>query len=64
MLETKVQPITSPDDPRLQGMGREAVAGADQIEEMLAATPDDRLDSLTAMMDFVAEARLALHRAR
>ncbi len=55
-------PITSPDDPRLAGMGRDAVAGADQISGRLAASPDDRLDSLVAMLEFVEEARAALAR--
>jgi hypothetical protein len=55
-------PITSPDDPRLAAMGREEVAGADQITAMLAATPDERLDGLEAMLEFVDEARAALSR--
>lgn len=55
--------ITSPDDPRLRGMGREAVSGADQIASRLAATPDERLDALAAVLEFVAEARAALRRA-
>jgi hypothetical protein len=44
-------------------MGREDVAGADQIAGMLAATPDERLDSLVAILRFVADARAA-HRER
>jgi hypothetical protein len=44
-------------------MGREDVAGADQIAGMLAATPDERLDSLVAILRFVADARTA-HRKR
>ena len=43
-------------------MGREDVAGADQIAGMLAATPDERLDGLVAMLEFVEEARAALSR--
>ena len=43
-------PVVSPDDPRLASMGREDVAGADQIAGMLAATPDERLDSLVAIL--------------
>lgn len=45
-------------------MGQEDVAGADQIAERLAATPDERLDDLVAMLDFVEEARAALLRTR
>lgn len=56
-------PITSPDDPRLIGMGQEEVAGADQIAGLLLATPDERLDGLVAILDFVEEARVTLHRA-
>ena len=33
------------------------VAGADQIDGMLAMTPDDRLDSLVAMVAFVEQLR-------
>lgn len=57
-------PITTPEDPRLLGVGQEAVAGADQIAARLAATPDERLDTLAAALDFIEEARLALRRAR
>ena len=55
-------PITSPDDPRLTAMGLEDIAGADQIAGMLAATPDERLDGLEAMLEFIEEARAALSR--
>lgn len=55
--------ITSPDDPRLEGMGQEQVAGADQMASRLAATPDERLDALVVTLEFVAEARAALRRA-
>ena len=54
---TEPTPVTSPDDPRLAGMGMEDVAGADQIDGMLAMTPDDRLDSLVAMADFAEQLR-------
>jgi len=54
---TEVTPVTSPDDPRLAGMGTEDVAGADQIDGMLAMTPDDRLDSVVAMADFAEQLR-------
>jgi hypothetical protein len=57
-------PVTSPDDPRLADMGREDVAGADQIAGRLAATPDERLDDLTSTLDFVEEARAAGLRRR
>lgn len=53
-------PIISPDDPRLIGMDEGEVAGADQIAGLLSATPDERLDSLVAMLDFVEEARSTL----
>ena len=55
--------ITSADDPRLARMGREDVAGADQIAHLIAATPDERLDGLVAMLELIAEAREALQRA-
>lgn len=64
MPDSPHAPITTPDDPRLAQVGQESVAGADQIAARLAATPDERLDSLTAMLDFIEEARLALRRAR
>ncbi len=54
---TEPCPVTSPDDPRLAGMGTEDVAGADQIDGMLAMTPDERLDSLVAMAEFIDEMR-------
>jgi hypothetical protein len=53
-------PVTSPDDPRLGGMGKESVAGQDQIAQMLAATPRERLRCLVEMLDFEDRA----HRAR
>ena len=55
-------PVVSADDPRLTPTGREDVAGADQIIELLGATPDERLDSLVAVLQFVGEARKALQR--
>ncbi|CAN5670714.1 hypothetical protein BH24ACI5_BH24ACI5_10790 [soil metagenome] len=57
-------PVTSPDDARLARMGREDVAGADQIAGMLAMTPDERLDGLEAMLEFLEEARAALLKTR
>jgi hypothetical protein len=53
-------PVTSPDDPRLRDMGEESVAGADQIPQMLAATPRERLRCLVEMLAFEDRA----HRAR
>jgi hypothetical protein len=53
-------PVVSPDDPRLKGMGMEAVAGEDQIAQMLAATPRERLQCLLDMLAFEERA----HRAR
>ena len=52
--------VTSAADPRLLGMGLEDVAGADQIDRMLALTPRERLRLLLDMLDFEARA----HRAR
>ncbi len=53
-------PVTSPDDPRLKGMGTEDIAGADQIDRMLALSPHERLQRLLDMLEFEARA----HRAR
>lgn len=64
MTAGDIPPVTSPDDPRLANMGREDVAGADQIAERLAATPDERLDDLTNTLEFVEEARAAGLRKR
>jgi hypothetical protein len=41
-------------------MGEESVAGEDQIPQMLAATPRERLRCLVEMLDFEGRA----HRAR
>jgi hypothetical protein len=54
-----LEPILSPDDPRLRGMGDENVAGADQIGRLLAASADERLQYLVDMLRFEAEARSA-----
>lgn len=64
MVPPDSSPITSPDDPRLVGVGDDDIGGADQIAGLLAATPDERLDGLVAMLDFLEEARAALHTAR
>jgi len=56
-------PVTSVQDPRLAMMGEESVAGADQIPSLLAATPDERLDRLIAVLQFVADGRAALRKA-
>lgn len=44
-------PITSPYDPRLTPRD-DAVAGADQIAEVLAMTQGERLRYLAEMLDF------------
>lgn len=64
MATGEPRPIGTPDDPRLAGMGQEQVAGADQIAARLAATPDERLDSLVALVEFVDEGRAALSHPR
>lgn len=53
-------PVTSPNDPRLAGLGREDVAGADQIPQMLAATPRQRLQLLLDMLAFEERAHRAI----
>jgi hypothetical protein len=53
----KAAPVVSPGDPRLAGLGAEDVAGADQIDGMLAMSADERLDSLVAMVAFAEELR-------
>jgi hypothetical protein len=55
-----LSPITSPDDPRLTGMGQDDVAGADQMVQLLAVSPRERLQYLLDTLDF--EDRL--HQAR
>jgi hypothetical protein len=52
--------VTSPDDPRLGGLGREEVPGADQIPQMLAATPRERLQCLLDMLAFEERAHQAV----
>ena len=59
-MRANAPPVTSPDDPRLEGMGMESVAGADQIAQMLAASPRERLQCLLDMLAFEERA----HRAR
>ena len=59
-MPSDTPPVTSPNDPRLVGMGREGVAGEDQIDQMLAATPAERLRCLVEMLEFEDRA----HRAR
>lgn len=54
-----LRPITSPDDPRLAAMGYEEIAGASQIPQMLAASPDTRLQYLLDMLEFEREAHAA-----
>ena len=50
-------PVTSPDDPRIAGIGASEIAGSDQLDGMLAMTPDERLDALVAMVAFTRELR-------
>jgi hypothetical protein len=57
-------PVTSPDDPRLGGMGREDVPGADQIPQMLAAAPRERLRCLLEMLAFEERAHKAVRLPR
>jgi hypothetical protein len=52
-------PVMSPDDPRLEGMGMESVAGEDQIAQMLAASPRERLQCLLDMLAFEERAHQA-----
>jgi hypothetical protein len=59
-MRVEPTPVTSKDDPRLRDMGRESVAGEDQIAQMLAASPRERLRCLVEMLDFEERA----HRAR
>jgi len=51
--------VTSPDDPRLKNIGLEQVAGADQIPQMLAMSPRERLRLLVEMLDFEERAHRA-----
>ncbi len=53
-------PVGSPEEPRLVGMGREDVPGADQISQMLAASPRERLKCLVAMLAFEERAHKAV----
>jgi hypothetical protein len=59
-------PVTSPTDPRIAAVGRESVAGEDQIDQMLAASPAERLRCLVDMIQFEDRAHRAkpLSRAR
>ena len=59
-MRADLPPVTSPDDPRLAGMGRESVAGEDQVAQMLAVSPRERLKCLLDMLAFEERA----HRAR
>ena len=58
-MRPDLSPVTSPDDPRLKGMGMESVAGEDQIAQMLAATPRQRLQCLLDMLAFEERAHQA-----
>jgi len=57
-------PVTSPDDPRLGGIGQEAVPGIDQIPQMLAASPRERLQCLLEMLAFEERAHKAVRLPR
>jgi hypothetical protein len=63
-MPTDPAPVTSPDDPRLVDVGREEVAGADQIPQMLAATPRERLQLLVEMIAFEERAHRAVRLPR
>lgn len=54
------EPVTSPDDLRLRSMGLEEVPGADQIAQMLAVTPRERLQCLLDMLAFEERAHRAV----
>jgi hypothetical protein len=58
-MHADTSPVTSPMDPRLSGMGREQLAGADQIAQLLAATPRERLQRLLDGLAFEERARRA-----
>jgi len=59
-MPSDAPPVTAPGDPRLAGMGHEQFAGEDQIAQMLAATPRERLQWLLDALAFEERA----HRAR
>ena len=53
-------PVTSPEDPRLAGLGEEDAPGADQIAQMLASSPRERLRCLVEMLAFEERAHRAV----
>jgi hypothetical protein len=57
---SETPPVARPDDPRLARMGHESVAGEDQIAQMLALSPRERLQLLLDALAFEERA----HRAR
>jgi hypothetical protein len=59
-MQTDHAPVTSPNDSRLKGMGRDGVAAADQIAQMLAASPRERLRCLLEMLAFEERAHRAV----
>jgi hypothetical protein len=65
-MPDKAALVTSPTDPRIAKVGLESAAGEDQIEQMLAATPSERLRCLVEMLEFEDRAHRAkpLSRAR
>jgi hypothetical protein len=52
-------PVTSPTDPRIASVAGNSVAGEDQIDQMLAATPLERLRCLVEMIEFEERAHSA-----
>jgi len=58
-----VVPITAPDDPRLVPQD-DGVAGADQIAEVLALSPRERLRYLVETLRFEERAHRARPRSR
>jgi hypothetical protein len=60
LMRADRMPVTSPEDPRLDRMGRELVTGEDQIPQMLALSPRERLRWLVDMLDFEERAHRAI----
>ena len=58
-MRAQPTPVMSSEDPRLAGLEREEVAGADQIPQMLAATPRERLRLLLDALAFEERAHRA-----
>ena len=58
-MAAEAVPVTSATDPRIARVGGESVAGEDQIEQMLAASPRERLRCLVEMLEFEERAHVA-----